>query len=83
MGVVTRAKQRPLVVDDVFVIEIGPRHTVWLRGPRAGHVLQRLELARVYDHEAGTWSFSRNRVDEVLRDLRRRRRYVDVVEVDR
>ncbi len=77
------SRQRALVVEDVFTIEVGAGHTAWLRGPQAGKVLLRLDLARVYDHSAGTWSFSRRRVDEVVRDLRRRRRAVEVVEVAR
>jgi len=75
--------QRTLVVEDVFTVEIGAGHTAWLHGPQAGKVLLRLELARQYDHDAGTWSFSKRRVDEVLRELRRRRRPVELVEVDR
>ncbi len=70
-------------VEDIFTVEVGARNTAWLHGPQAGKVLLRLELARMYDHDAGTWSFSKRRVDEVLRDLRRRRRYVEVVEVTR
>ncbi len=58
-------------------------YSAWLYGPRAGQVLARLELARQFDHDAGAWSFSRRRVDEVVRELRRRRTYVEMVEVDR
>ncbi len=76
-------RQQTLVVEDVFTVEVGVGHTAWLRGPQAGKVLLRLDLAKMYDHSAGTWSFSRRRVDEVVRYLHRRRRAVEVVEVDR
>lgn len=78
----TRRKSA-VTVEDPFTIEVGGRNTAWLHGPQAGKVLLRLDLARIYDHDAGCWSFSKRRVDEVLRDLRRRRRYVEVVEVAR
>ncbi len=76
-------RQRTLVVEDIYTIEVGTGHTAWLRGPQAGKVLLRLELSRMYDHAAGTWSFSRRRVDNVVRELHRRRRSVEILEVDR
>jgi len=83
MGPQVTPRQRTLVVEDVYCVEVGAGHTAWLRGPQAGKVLLRLELAKMYDHSAGCWSFSRRRVDDVVRELHRRRRSVEVVEVAR
>lgn len=77
------ARKSAVATEDIFTVEIGSRHTAWVRGPAVMRMLDRLGIPKLYDHDAEAWSIPRKRVVDVTRDLDRRGRAVEVTEVDR
>lgn len=64
-------------------IEVGPRHTAWVRGRGAVRLTDRLGVPRQWDQAEGCWTIPARRVQDLVADLERRKRRVHVLEVRR
>jgi len=66
-----------------LVIEVGPRHTAWLRGSSAVIVPLLGALGARWQYGPDGWAFSRRYVDDVLAAADHERRLIRLRSVDR
>lgn len=66
-----------------LIIEVGPRHTAWVRGNGVVRLTDQLGIPRQWDQAEHCWTVPAQRVQDLVADLERRKRQVQVLEVSR
>lgn len=66
-----------------LLIEVGARHTAWVRGSGIVRLTDRLGVPRQWDQAEHCWTVPARRVQDLVADLERRKRRVQVLEVRR